>query len=201
MKINDKSYVRVQYKLTEVAPDGSETFVEETTEDRPMDYVHGLGILLPDFEKELSGLDDGDAFDFTLEPEAAYGPIQEQLLMDLDKSIFQDSEGNFDSGFVQVGRYVPMRTADGQTVNGLVLDITEDKVKMDFNHPLSGKTLHFVGHVQEAHPATDQELKRFEQLLHGGCCCGSDEEDCCGHHHDETCHHGRGNDCLCHKSH
>ena len=167
MKINDKSYVRVQYKLTEVSPDGSETFVEETTEDRPMDYVHGLGILLPDFEKELSGLDDG----------------------------------KFDSGFVQVGRYVPMRTADGQTVNGLVLDITEDKVRMDFNHPLSGKTLHFVGHVQEAHPATDQELKRFEQLLHGGCCCGSDEEECGGHHHDETCHHGRGNDCLCHKCH
>lgn len=202
MKIDKNAYVRVQYKLTEVAPDGTEVFVEETTEDRPMDYIHGMGLLLPDFEAQLAGLDTGDSFDFKLEPEAAYGPIREELIMELDKAIFHNAEGKFDDGFVQVGRYVPMNTADGQVVNGLVLDITDDKVRMDFNHPLSGKTLHFMGHIQEAHPATEEELKRFNQMLHGhSCCCGDDEECGCGgdHHKGEgSCCHGHGDGHCCH---
>lgn len=197
MKIDNNSYVRVQYKLTQVTPEGEEVFVEETTEDRPMDYIHGLGMLLPDFEAQLEGLSEGDAFDFTLAPEAAYGEIRPELIMELDKAIFHDAEGEFDDGFVQVGRYVPMNTADGQVVNGLVLDITDDKVRMDFNHPLSGQTLHFMGHVQEAHPATEAEQKRFHQMLHGhGCCCGGDDVEECGHHHGEGgCCHGEGHCC------
>lgn len=193
MKIENNSYVKVQYKLHEVASNGTESLIEETSDDQPMDYIHGMGILLPDFEAKLEGLDDGDAFDFTLMPEQAYGPFVPELLMELDKAIFLDSEGQFDDSVVQIGRYLPMQTADGQMVNGLVLDITHDSVKMDFNHPLSGKTLHFAGHVEEARPATEEEQKRFDRMIHGGSCCCGDDGDCdCDHDHSGNCCHGEG---------
>ena len=63
-----------------------------------------------------------------------------------------------------------MMSTSGQRLNGLVLEITDDVVKMDFNHPLAGENLFFKGQITEVREATDDELAA---LVSGGCGCGS----------------------------
>ena len=38
---------------------------------------------------------------------------------------------------VKKGAVLPMMTSDGYRINGLVVDVTDDEVEMDFNHPLA----------------------------------------------------------------
>jgi FKBP-type peptidyl-prolyl cis-trans isomerase SlyD len=63
-----------------------------------------------------------------------------------------------------------MMSTSGQKLNGLVLEITDDTVKMDFNHPLAGESLFFKGNILEVREATDVEIAA---TLSGGCGCGS----------------------------
>lgn len=73
---------------------------------------------------------------------------------------------------------------------GSVVEIGDDKVTIDLNHPLAGKSLHFTGSVLENRPATDDELHQLEQMMNGGGCSGSCS-DCgggCGGHEQGECH-------------
>ena len=73
------------------------------------------------------------------------------------------------------------------------MDITDDKVKMDLNHPLAGKTLNFKGRVLEKREASNQEIQNLVNFLsgEGGCGCGDCGGGCgdheCGGHHDHGC--------------
>jgi len=51
-----------------------------------------------------------------------------------------------------------MHDQEGNRMQGLVVEITDTFVKMDFNHPLAGKNLHFIGEVLEVRPASLEEL-------------------------------------------
>ena len=108
--------------------------------------------------------------------------------MELDRDIFV-VEGKFDEEMIKAGALVPMMTADGYRINGLVKEVTADKVKMDFNHPLAGKAVRFDGKILTVRDATPEEL----QPAHG-CGCGCDH-DHCDEHGDGHC--GCGDGC-CH---
>ena len=59
---------------------------------------------------------------------------------------------------MQIGNMVPMMDAEGRRLNGKVLAIEGDAVKMDFNHPMAGNDLYFKGQVTDISNATDEEL-------------------------------------------
>ena len=80
-----------------------------------------------------------------------------------------------------------MMTADGFRISGIVLDVTGDKVKMDFNHPLAGKDVRFEGSILTVRDATPEEIHPA-----GGCGCGSCGGGQCG----DGCDCGDGN-CGC----
>jgi FKBP-type peptidyl-prolyl cis-trans isomerase SlyD len=86
-----------------------------------------------------------------------------------------------------VGRTVPMMSQDGRVVQGVVREVLDDAVRMDFNHPMAGKTLNFTGKVIEVRDATEKELK---EGLHGEYL--PPEEHHCKHHGDGECCHGEG---------
>ena len=100
---------------------------------------------------------------------------------------FNDEDGKFDEKHVYDGAAITMMTAEGYPVSGLVLSVTPLKVKIDFNHPLAGKTVHYKGEILLVRDATEAEL---HPSCGGGCGdCGG-----CGHDHD---HCGCGDGC-CH---
>ena len=70
--------------------------------------------------------------------------------MDLPKNIFE-VDGKFDAEMIKEGNTVPMMDSNGNRMNGSVLEVKDDIVVMDFNHPLAGETLHFSGEVIDVH--------------------------------------------------
>lgn len=183
MSISANKYVACSYELY-VGGDEERTLMEEATPERPLEYIHGMGMMLPDFEKHLFGLNAGDTFDFVLTTEQAYGEPSEENIVELPKEVFSNDQGEFDAARVVVGNALPMYTPEGHTVTGIVLEIGEEIIRMDFNHPLAGETLHFIGKVIEEHEATNTEIEKFFGSSDGcGCSCSSTEsgaESSCG---------------------
>lgn len=171
MKIAKDAMVALQYKLYGT---DSEDLIEQTKEEEPLVFVFGQGMMLEAFEAQLKGLEVGAAFDFKLTPEEAYGVFNENAIQDLDINIFKGQDGQIDKNIIKEGNMVPLMTRDGQRLQAMVLGITADKVKMDFNHPLAGETLHFKGTVEEVREATEAELSAMH-----GCGCDSSKENCC----------------------
>ena len=92
--------------------------------------------------------------------------------MELPKSVFE-VEGRFDSDKVKEGNTLPMMDTNGNRLNGSVMEVKDDVVLIDFNHPLAGETLHFEGEVIDVHNPTEEEI---EALADRGCDC--DDSDC-----------------------
>ena len=195
MTIAPNKFVALDYELY-VGDENERILMEQTTPDRPLEYIQGMGMMLPAFEKQLFGLKAGDKFDFTLTSEEAYGPRVDEAVHELAKEMFLTPEGELDAN-VQEGATLPLYTPDGEMIRGSVLEIREDIVVMDFNHPLAGEELHFIGEIYDVHEATPEEIEAFFGGHEGGCgcgCgCGHDDED---HGHKE--HDGCGGGCGCH---
>lgn len=178
MKIGKNKMVSLTYDLHYDDADGE--LIEQATSEKPLSFVFGAGLMLPKFESHLEGYKVGDPFEISLQDVDAYGELDENAIVDLPKHIFF-IEGEFDEEIVSVGNTVPMMSTSGQRLNGLVLEITDDIVKMDFNHPLAGENLFFKGQITEVREATDEEITAM--LGGGGCGCGSggcgcDDEGC-----------------------
>jgi len=175
MTISDKKFVAVSYKLYVGEKNEEPELMEEAPKEHPLKFTFGLGMMLEKFEENLKGLKAGDKFDFVIQPEEAYGEYEDENIIKLDKSIFE-VDGELDSEVLFEGNVVPMMDNSGNRLTGTVIGITEDKVEMDFNHPLAGETLHFIGEVLEVRDATEEEIAIATQRQGGGC----SPEDCGG---------------------
>ena len=126
--------------------------------------------MIEGFMKNIEGLKEGDKFDFTLAPAEAFGEKNQDMIIPIEKDIFKNGDGEFDTERVALGNYVPMMTANGQRVEGLVIEISDTHVTLDFNHQLAGESVRYQGEVLVVRDATDAELHP-----HQGCgsCSGN----------------------------
>ena len=152
--------------------------VESLTSENPLTFVFGTGGLLPKFEEHLDGLTTGDNFEFLLNSEDAYGPVVESAIMHVPQSVFE-IDGTIDENLMKIGSTVPMMDAEGRRLNGKVIALEGDAVKMDFNHPMAGNDLFFKGEVTDVRSATEEELSHGHVHAAGGCGCGGDGEGSC----------------------
>jgi len=175
MTISNNKMVTLSYTLRANDKDGD--VIEQTTADKPLQFVYGIGQMIPGFEANLEGKKQGEAYEMVLKPEEAYGEVNEDAIVELDKSIFM-ADGVFDEERFVPGAHIPMQTADGQRLNGIIESVGDEKIKMNFNHPLAGMNLHFTGEVIEVRDATEEELAPAAAA--GGCGCGDDcsDDDC-----------------------
>ena len=191
MENKHNMFVAVSYTLYTVDGEKKEK-IEEAPASKPFEFITGFGVTLDEFEKQIAQLDKGADFEFQLSKEQAYGDFEQERVLDLDRSIFQIN-GHFDHENIFEGAVVPLRNEDGNRFYGRVLEIGADKVKMDLNHPMAGKTLCFSGKVIDKREATNQEIQNLVNFLSGehscGCGCGCDDcgGDCDDHHHDGGC--------------
>lgn len=169
LEINKNKMVTLTYDLR--VDDANGEMVEQATAEKPLEFLYGAGMMLPKFESELAGLKETEDFNITLAKNDAYGEVNNDAIVELPKSVFL-VDGNFDDELIKVGNTVPMMSSNGQRMNGLVLEINDEVVKMDFNHPLAGEDLFFSGKVIGVREASDEEVA---QILSGGggCGCGS----------------------------
>ena len=72
--------------------------------------------------------------------------------------VFNDEQGKFDHEYFTVNAIIPMSDGDGNQLRGIIREINEEELKMDFNHPLADTDLHFAGNIAEIRTATADEL-------------------------------------------
>jgi len=180
MTISEKKFVAVSYELYVGEGDEKPKLMEKTSKERPLTFTFGMGMMLEQFEANLKGLKEGDKFDFVVQPEDAYGEPDDSNIIEIDKNVFV-VDGEFDSEIVFVGNIVPMMDNAGNRLSGTIVEVTDSTVMMDFNHPLAGETLHFMGQVLEVRDATDEEILAATMPDSGGGCSPDDCEGCkCG---------------------
>ena len=153
MKIDKNHVVSLHYTLNAIEENGEKTFIEKTDTDQPFTFLYGVGMMLPKFEEQLQGMVAGDKKSFTIVPEEGYGDRDENAKAPLPLAMFEES------GLPPVGAILPLQDPEGTHVNAVVLEVTEDAVIADLNHPMSGKTLHFDLEVESTRLATEEELE------------------------------------------
>lgn len=175
MKIEKNKVVALSYELTVEG-----VVADKAGKDKPLEYIHGNGMLLPRFEEEVAGKEVGETFEFTLTPEEGYGLHSDEYLIELPKEAFC-TDGKIREDLFVEGTVVPMMSQSGEIMQGIVHEVKDKSIVMDFNHPMAGKTLHFTGSVVGVREATEDELANG---LHKCRCHKGDGCDC-------------GNDCNC----
>jgi FKBP-type peptidyl-prolyl cis-trans isomerase SlyD len=144
--------------------------VESVNQEEPLVFIFGSSGFPEKFENELDGLEEGKSFKFDLDIEEAYGPKDAQAVVRLPKDIFIE-DGKFDESKFKPGTIVPMSDADGNIMPSKILEVTDQDLLMDFNHPLAGLDLFFEGKILQVRDATKEEIAHGH--VHGAG----------GHHH------------------
>ncbi len=190
MKVAKNTVVALSYEL-----EVEGKLADRANSEDPLAYIHGTGMLLPKFEEAVEGKEPGEKFAFTLSAEEGYGELHPEYIVDIPKSAFEQ-DGKVREDLLVVGNMIPMLNSDGNVVHGRIAEVLEEKVKMDFNHPMAGKVLNFSGKVESVRAATEKELAEGlhgEYLPKEGCHCGGNcGEGCeCG----DGCNCGEGCEC------
>jgi FKBP-type peptidyl-prolyl cis-trans isomerase SlyD len=174
MKIEHNRMVSLVYELREGDQNGR--IIETLDETRPLTFLFGAGKLIPFFESNISSLSEGDHFNFAANSEVAYGGRREEMIVNVPIAVFE-TDGKLNEDICQIGNDVPMMDTEGNPLNGIVTEITDTYVKMDFNHPMAGIDLYFTGKIIGVRVATDEEIAG---ISHSCSSCDSASHGCSG---------------------
>lgn len=112
--------------------------VEDSQKAGALEYTQGDNALIPGLTKEMEGLKVGDEKTIVVSPDEGYGQIDPKAVQEVPKSaISPDIQ-------LSVGLLLQMNDPQGNAFPAVVKEIKDDKVVLDFNHPLAGKALTFV---------------------------------------------------------
>jgi FKBP-type peptidyl-prolyl cis-trans isomerase SlyD len=162
MEISKNKVVSLTYTLKLDHAEGE--LVEMVDKNEPLVFIYGAGMMLPKFEEQLTGKVEGNVFEFTLSSPDAYGDFQLDMIVNLPLDIFM-VDGKVDYEMLKEGNMLPMVDNQGNHLQGKVLGVETETVRMDFNHPMSGKNLHFVGEIVGVREASEEELSHGH--IHG----------------------------------
>ena len=167
MQITNEKVVTLSYELTVTDAEGQKELIETVEQNDPMAFIQGMSGLPEAFEENIEGLSEGDTFEFTIPSEEGYGEFDPTAIVELPKEIFQ-VDGEFVEEMLEVGNYLPMTDDTGNQLNGKIISVENDMVKMDFNHPLVDKEMYFKGTIIGVRDATQTELEHGHVHGEGG---------------------------------
>jgi len=169
MTIETNSVVSVSYELSsKKSGEKEEAQIEKTKPGDPFVFLFGVGGLIEGFEKNLRGKKIGDKFDFYVSSKEGYGESNIENIVNIPIDVFHNDKGKPDYEMLKVGKTLPMTDNEGNRMHGTVQEVTGQHVRMDFNHPLAGQELHFVGEVLSIRPASAEELAHGHVHGEGG---------------------------------
>jgi len=158
MKISENKVVVLHYAVS----DSDDTLIDSSYDHKPLSIIHGTGYLIPGLEDALVDHVVGDKFEVAVSAENAYGDRHDEFVQTVPKSMFDSVED------LAVGSQLRATTDDGeQTV--IVIDVTDEEITVDGNHPLAGIDLKFDVDILEVRDATEDELTHGHVHGEGGC--------------------------------
>ncbi|WP_199609584.1 FKBP-type peptidyl-prolyl cis-trans isomerase [Flocculibacter collagenilyticus] len=161
MNISKDKVVTMHYSVM----DKEENVIDSSHDHEPLAFIQGQQFLIPGLENALEGHKAGDTFSVNVDAKEAYGERHDGFVQTVDKNMFGENE-------IEVGMQFRATTDDGeQTV--IVVDVQDDKITVDGNHPLAGVDLVFDVEIIDVRDATAEELQHGHVHGEGGC----------GHHH------------------
>ncbi|HHM02475.1 MAG TPA: peptidylprolyl isomerase [Caldithrix abyssi] len=147
MKIAEKSVVGIDYTLKN---DNGEV-LDSSQGREPLYYLQGFGNIIPGLEEALLDKEVGDSIQVSIPPEKAYGPRNEEAVVQVSRDQFEGVDD------IQVGMEVQTQGEQGIQLF-TVSKIFGDTIMLDGNHPLAGETLHFDVKVTDVREASEEEL-------------------------------------------
>jgi len=148
VKVSKDKVVSIEYTLS----NGSGEVLDKSEGRGPLTYLHGRGNLIPGMEEQLEGREATEQMQIELPPDKAYGEHQDQLVQPVPRDRFPDDVE------VEVGMQFQAQTEAGPRPV-TVVDIGDDEITIDANHPLAGQTLHFDVTVVDVREPTSEELE------------------------------------------
>jgi FKBP-type peptidyl-prolyl cis-trans isomerase SlyD len=167
MKITKNTVVTMHYSVS----DNEDTLIDSSYDHDPLAIIQGTGYMIKGLETALEGHVTGDKFEVEVSADDAYGQRHDGFVQTLPKETFAGIDD------LQVGSQLRATTDEGeQTV--IVVNITDDEITVDGNHPLAGIDLKFEVDILNVRAATEEELAHGHVHTATGC----------GHNHDEHSH-------------
>jgi FKBP-type peptidyl-prolyl cis-trans isomerase SlyD len=158
MKIAKNNVVVMHYAVS----DSEGTLIDSSYEDKPMEIIQGTGYLIPGLDDALIDHEAGDKFEVAVACEDAYGERHDDYVQTVPREVLAGVED------LSLGTQLRATTDDGeQTV--IVIDVQDDVITVDGNHPLSGLDLSFDVEIIEVREATADELEHGHVHAEGGC--------------------------------
>ena len=147
MQVEKHTVVAIDYTLTD--DDGQ--LIDTSEGHQPLSYLHGVGSIVPGLERKLTGKQIGDELEVAVTPAEGYGERNEDLLQQVARESFAGIDD------LAEGMQFRVDSDDGPLVV-TVVDIAEDIVTVDGNHPLAGFHLNFRVTVRDVRAATEEEI-------------------------------------------
>jgi FKBP-type peptidyl-prolyl cis-trans isomerase SlyD len=147
MQISENKVVTIDYTLK----DDTGNVIDSSQGGPGLAYLHGASNIIPGLENALAGKNQGDSVNVSVQPEEAYGQRDDSMIQTVPSDMFEGTE-------VQVGAQYQAMTPEGHPLTITVMEIKDDGVVIDGNHPLAGQTLHFDVTITEVRDATKEEL-------------------------------------------
>lgn len=171
LPIRPNTHVILDYELRD--DEGDLLDASEGEGGEPIRYVHGYGMLVPGLEAALAGLRVGDEREVVVPADAGYGEYDETLVLEIDRAQLPNPTG------VQVGDEFVAESPDGDEIAMNVVEVHDDRVLVDANHPLAGMTLRYAVKVRDVREATSVEIEQ----------AASDLDEAHAHVHGPDCDH------------
>ena len=152
MGVSTGKQVSIEYTLTLE----DKTVVDSNVGADPLTFVQGSHNIIPGLESALDGMEIGESKQVTVTPEDAYGPVNEDSVSEIEKTYIPEDS-------LKVGAVLQGQSPDGRVIIARVVEIMEETVMLDYNHPLAGKTLNFDVEIMDVQNAPKPETSETDK--------------------------------------
>jgi len=148
LTVQDNIVVSMDYELT---VDGELT--DKSQPGEPLQFIQGVGQLIPGLEKEMYGMKVGETKEVIVKPQDGYGEEDETAYANIPSTEFPEEIP------LEKGVTIVLRDEQGHEQTATIDSVDNGIVRLNLNHPLAGKDLHFKVTVTDLRPASQEELE------------------------------------------
>jgi peptidylprolyl isomerase len=148
MKVEKNKLVSIEY---EGKFENGEVFDSSEKHGQPLEFITGVGMVVPGFDNAVMGMEKGEEKEVTIEPKDGYGEYNEELKKDIPRDMLPPDQKP------EAGMMIGMQTQDGRQIPATIKEVKDDKIIIDINHPLAGKKLIFKLKVLDIKEAPEQK--------------------------------------------